>query len=412
MTATDLNSKDNSLVKLSPDPSAPMVGMGFKLVDEPFGQVTYFRVYQGTLKKAESYINSRTERKQRFSRILRIHADETEEISEAGPGEIVAVVGIDAASGDSYCGGDLRYALESIYVPDPVISLAVAPEKRADSDKLSKALARFRKEDPTFRVTTDPETNETIIMGMGELHLEIYIERIKREYKVVCAVGAPKVSYREAPTQPTAFDYKHKKQTGGSGQYGHVVGRIEPLDESEAETFQFENKVTQGRIPSEYIPSVEKGFRASIVKGPVAGFPVVQTKVILEDGSYHDVDSSDMAFQICAKDCFREYFPKTKPALLEPIMKVEIEVPTEFQGPVGGEISSRRGVIMGADARDGFAVITAEVPLANMFGYSTDLRSATQGKGTYSMEFAKYARVPNSVQEEIVKRVREEKEKK
>lgn len=406
VTATDLDKPDQAKVKLAPDPTKPVVGMAFKLVDEPFGQVTYFRLYQGTLKKAESYINSRSGKKQRFSRIMRIHADETEEITSAGPGEIVAIVGIDCASGDTYCEGDARFSLESIFVPEPVISLAVSPEKRADADKLSKALARFRKEDPTFRVATDPETSETIIMGMGELHLEIYLERIKREYKVNCVAGAPKVSYREAPTQPCSFDYKHKKQTGGAGQYAHVVGKIELL-QSETETFAFENKVTGGRIPTEYIPSCEKGFKSAIHEGPLAGFEVVGVKVVLEDGTYHAVDSSDLAFQICAKDCFREYFPKTKPALLEPVMKVEIEVPTEFQGSVGGEISSRRGMIMGSESREGFAVITAEVPLANMFGYSTDLRSATQGKGTFTMEFSRYARVPSSIQEEIVKKQKE-----
>lgn len=402
--ATDVDK--NEPVKLTTDPNAPMIGMAFKLVDEPFGQVTYFRVYQGTAKKAETYTNSRTGRKQRFSRILRMHADQSEEITAAGPGDIIGVVGIDCASGDTYCEGDSRFSLESIYVPTPVISLAVSPEKRADSEKLAKALARFRKEDPTFHVASDPETSETIIRGMGELHLEIYLERIRREYKVPVVAGAPKVSYREAPTQTARFDYKHKKQTGGAGQYAHVVGTIEPL-ESEEETFVFEDKVTGGRIPSNYIPAVEKGFRASLEKGPIAGFPVVGVKVILEDGSYHDVDSSDLAFQICAKDCFREFFPKAKPVLLEPVMKVEIEVPTEFQGSVGGEISSRRGMIMGSDAREGFSVITAEVPLANMFGYSTDLRSATQGKGTFTMEFSRYARVPTNVQEEIVKAKKE-----
>jgi elongation factor G len=392
-------------IELKPDFNLPMIGMAFKLVDEPFGTVTYFRVYQGSAKKGEQYFNTRNRKKQRFSRILRIHADETTEIDTATAGDIVAVVGVDAASGDTYCEKDEPISLESMFVPEPVISLAVTPEKRADGDKLSKALQRFRKEDPTFRVGSDPETSETIISGMGELHLEIYLERIKREYGCNVVAGAPKVSYREAPTQSCDYDYKHKKQTGGSGQYGHIKGKMLPIPDGEApngESFIFENEVVQGRIPSEYIPSVEKGFRKIIQKGPLAGFEVVGLKVILNDGSYHDVDSSDMAFQVTAMDCFREYFKQTKPVLLEPVMKVEIECPSEFQGTVGGEISSRRGMIMGSETREGFTVLTVEVPLANMFGYSTDLRSATQGKGTFSMEFSRYARVPSSVQEEII----------
>jgi elongation factor G len=255
----------------------------------------------------------------------------------------------------------------------------------------------------------DKETSETIISGMGELHLEIYVERIKREYKVDCTVGMPKVSYREAPTKVTSFDYKHRKQTGGSGQYAHIKGVLEPLPEDAPEQFVFENEVTGGRIPSEYIPSVEKGFRDSLHKGPVAGYEVLGVKMILQDGSYHDVDSSDMAFQICARDCFRETFRKADPVLLEPIMKVEVEVPTEFQGPVTGSVSKKRGVILGTEDRQGFSVILAEVPLAEMFGYSNDLRSMTQGKGSFSMEFLKYQRLPGSLQDEVVKKAQLEK---
>jgi elongation factor G len=259
------------------------------------------------------------------------------------------------------------------------------------------------REDPTFRVHVDHETSETIISGMGELHLEIYVERIRREYKVECSVGMPKVSYREAPTVETPFNYKHKKQTGGSGQYAHVVGRLIPMDPQSPEPFVFENKVTGGRIPTEYIPSVEKGFRESMHKGPVAGYEVMGVHMRLEDGSYHDVDSSTMAFEICARDCFRETFKKSEPVLLEPIMKVEVEIPTEFQGPVTGTLSSKRGVILGTESRSGYTVIVAEVPLAEMFGYSNDLRSSTQGKGSFSMEFLKYQKVPSRFQEEIVK---------
>ena len=402
---------DNGMaeIPLAADPDSPLVAMAFKLVEEQFGQVTYMRIYQGTLKKGTFYFNSRKKKKERISRILRVHADEKEDIDSAGAGDIVAAMGIECATGDTYCDEGYNYALESIFAAKPVIDLAIAPTKRVDQDKLSKALNRFMREDPTFRVHVDKETSETIISGMGELHLEIYVERIKREYKVECTVGMPKVSYREAPTKVTAYNYKHRKQTGGSGQYAHIVGTLEPLPEDSPEPFIFENNVSGGRIPSEYIPSVEKGFRDSLAKGPVAGYEVLGVKMVLEDGSYHDVDSSDMAFQICARDCFREVFRKADPVLLEPIMKVEVETPTEFQGPVTGKVSSKRGVILGTEDRSGFSVILAEVPLSEMFGYSNELRSMTQGKGSFSMEFLKYQKLPNSIQEEVVKKAQLEK---
>ncbi|MGE3821744.1 MAG: elongation factor G, partial [Isosphaeraceae bacterium] len=401
---------DNGMaeVPLAADPDGPLVSMAFKLVEEPFGQVTYVRIYQGTLQKGKFYYNTRQRKKGRISRILRVHADEKEDIDSAGAGDIVAVMGIEPATGDTYCEEGTNYSLESIFAAEPVIDLAITPNKRADYDKLGKALNRFMREDPTFRVHVDQETGETIISGMGELHLEIYVERIKREYKVECTVGMPKVSYRESPTRSTPFDYKHKKQTGGSGQYAHVKGVLEPLPEDAPEAFVFENEVTGGRIPSEYIPSVEKGFRMSLGKGPVAGYEVMGVKMILQDGSYHDVDSSTMAFEICARDCFRETFKKSDPVLLEPIMKVEVEVPTEFQGPVSGTISSKRGVILGTESRSGFTVLNAEVPLAEMFGYSNDLRSMTQGKGSFSMEFLKYSKIPTRLQEEVVKKAQAE----
>jgi elongation factor G len=402
------NSNGMAEVPLAPDPAAPLVAMAFKLVEEPFGQVTYMRIYQGTLDKGKFYYNSRMRKKGRISRILRVHADEKEDINGASAGDIVAVMGIEPATGDTYCDESVNLSLESIYAPEPVIDLAISPAKRADQDKLAKALNRFMREDPTFRVHQDKETSETIISGMGELHLEIYVERIKREYKVECQVGMPKVSYREAPTKVTPYNYKHKKQTGGSGQYAHIVGELQPLPEDAPEPFVFENKVTGGRIPSEFIPSVEKGFRDSLHKGPLAAYEVLGVKMRLDDGSYHDVDSSDMAFQICARDCFRETFRKSDPVLLEPIMKVEIETPTEFQGPVTGNISSRRGVILGTESREGFAVILAEVPLSEMFGYSNDLRSMTQGKAGFSMEFLKYQRMPSRLQEEVVKKAQDD----
>jgi elongation factor G len=387
---------------LEPDNTKPFVAMAFKLVEDPFGQLTFMRIYQGTVNKGEMHYNQRTGQKQRFSRILKMHADKREEIDTATAGDIVAVMGIDCASGDTFASEPKHCVLESMYIAEPVIKMAINPAKREGSDKLSKALQRFRREDPTFRVATDEETGETVIAGMGELHLDIYVERIRREYGVEVEVGAPKVSYREAPTKPADYDYKHKKQTGGSGQYAHIKGSFEPLPEDAEENFIFEEKVVQGRIPKEYIPSVEKGFRDSLAKGPVAEFPIVGIKTILTDGSYHEVDSSDMAFQVCARGCFRETFLKTKPVLLEPIMKVVIEVPTQFQGTVAGELNSRRGLIVQTEMSGDLATIESEVPLAETFGYSTDLRSMTQGQGTFSMEFAKYRRVPGNIQEEIV----------
>jgi elongation factor G len=387
---------------LSPDAGLPLVAMAFKIVDDPYGQLTFMRLYQGTIDKGQMYYNQRTGRKERFSRVVRMHADQREEIASASAGDIVAVMGVDCASGDTYASEAKYCTLESIFVPDPVIKVAVSPLARDGGDKLGKALARFRKEDPTFRVMTDPESGETLIAGMGELHLEIYVERIRREYGVELEVGPPKVSYRESPTQAANFDYKHKKQTGGSGQYAHIVGRFEPLPEGAEEPFEFEDEVVGGRVPREYIPSVEKGFREVLGKGPLAGYPVQGLKAVLTDGSYHEVDSSDMAFQTCARDCFRENFPRTKPVLLEPIMKIEVECPDQFQGPVTGNLVARRGLIVGSENRDGTATITAEVPLAETFGYATDLRSLTQGQGVFSMELARYKRVPTSIQEEIV----------
>jgi len=395
-------SKADEKFDLEPDPKKPLVAMAFKIVDDPFGQLTFMRLYQGTLAKGEAYINQRTSQKQRFSRIVRMHADKREEIDTAEAGDIVAVMGVDAASGDTYS-ADAKYCtLENMFVPEPVIKMAITPTNREGLDKLGKALQRFTREDPTFRVATDEETGETLIAGMGELHLDIYVERIKREYKVEVEVGAPKVSYREAPTRGTPYDYKHKKQTGGSGQYAHIIGHLEPLPEESADNFVFEDAVVGGRVPREYIPSVEKGFRAVLNKGPIAGFPIVGVKATLEDGSYHDVDSSDMAFQTCARAGFREAFLATKPVLLEPIMKMEVEVPADFQGPVTGELNKRRGLIISTETVGNASTIIAEVPLAETFGYSTDLRSMTQGQGVFTMEFAKYRPTPGNIQKEIV----------
>jgi elongation factor G len=393
---------------LEPDPEKPFVGMAFKIVEDPFGQLTFTRIYQGTIRKGETYINQRTGRKDRFSRIVRMHSEKREEIDEAFAGDIVAVMGIDCASGDTYCDDQKYCTLENIFVADPVITMAVNVPNRSDADKLGKALQRFRKEDPTFHVSTDEETNEVLIAGMGELHLEVYIERIRREYGVEVEVGAPKVSYREAPTVAKKFNYKHKKQTGGSGQFAHIVGSLEPMDVDGEETFEFEENVVGGRIPKQYIPSVEKGFRESCNRGPLARYPVVGIKVTLDDGSYHEVDSSDKAFQTAAGGCFRETFVQAKPAILEPMMKMEVEVPEDFQGAVVGDLISRRGLVSNTEARDRVSTILAEVPLVETFGYATDLRSMTKGQGTFSMELSKYMKVPASVQQEIIKTRAEE----
>jgi elongation factor G len=401
ISARKVGNEDEKMA-LEPQPDKPFVGMAFKIVEDPFGQLTFMRIYQGKIAKGEMYVNQRTGKKERFSRIVRMHADKREEVDIAEAGDIVAIMGIDCASGETYSDDRDFCTLESMYVPEPVIKVAVNPASRADADKMSKALNRFRKEDPTFQVYNDEETSETIICGMGELHLDIYVERMRREYKVEVQVGAPKVSYRETPGEAYPFNYKHKKQTGGSGQYAHIVGKLSPMDPEGEKTFEFEDHVTGGRIPKQFIPPVEKGFRDSMTKGPLAEFPVVGVKIDLEDGSYHDVDSSERAFYIAACDCFRESMRAASPMLLEPIMKCDIECPENDQGSVVGDIIARRGLVNNTDARDGVSYITAEVPLANTFGYATDLRSMTKGQGTFAMELARYSAVPRSLQDEII----------
>ena len=396
-------------IPLASDPDAPLVAMVFKITDESFGQLSYVRVYQGQIIKGRQYRNARTNRMQRIGRIVRMHANDRKDITDAGPGDIIALLSVDCASGDTICGDGVNYSLESIFVAEPVISLSVMPASSADQERMAKALSRFMKEDPTFRVSTDPKTGQTVIAGMGELHLDIYVERMRREYKAEVTVGIPNVSYREAPTVEAEFNYKHRKQTGGSGQYAHVVGRLIPLPEDAESSYEFEDNITSGRIPSEYIPAVNKGFQAAMKKGPLAGYEIVGCKMCLDDGSYHSVDSSEMAFRIAARDAFIEAFKKSKPCLLEPIMNVEIEIPGEFQGPVVGDINSRRGIILGTEAR-GYTVIRSEVPLANMFGYATVIRGMTRGTGTFSMEMSRYARVPAKISELILEQHREKNE--
>ncbi len=403
--------KNANKVLLKPDPKKPLVCMAFKIIEEQFGQLTFIRLYQGEIIKGDSYTNTRTGKRTRFGRIVRMHAEDREEIDRAEAGDIVAIVGVECASGDTFCGDGANYALESIFVPEAVIRLSIEPAKRDGADRLAKALERFRREDPTFRVFTDEETGQTIIAGMGQLHLEIYTERIKREYKVECVVGEPRVAYREYPTKSVEFNYKHKKQTGGSGQYAHIVGRLDPLDlETMTDTYVFDNKVTQGRIPKEFIAPTDFGFRRALPKGPLCECEVVGVRMTLIDGGYHDVDSSEMAFQIAGFDCMRETLKKAGIGLLEPIMKIEVEVPTEYQGTVSGHVSSKRGLINNSEVRGGVCYITAECPLAMMFDYANELRSMTQGKGGFTMEFSAYKPVPKSLIDDIVSRRKAEKE--
>ena len=406
--------EDGKKVKIESDPSMPLIAMAFKITDDEYGQLTYTRIYQGKCEKGGTYFNQRTGRKERFSRIVRMHSDKREEIDSAGAGDIVAIMGIDCASGDTYCDAAKTCSLENIFVADPVIKISIEPKSRDNADKLGKALQRFRKEDPTFHVMTDEETNETVIAGMGELHLEVYVERIKREYGVEVDTGAPKVSYRESATKAVEFDHKRKKQTGGSGQYGHIVGSITPMTDEEREEcegeFMFVDKVTGGRIPKNFIPAIGKGFEEMMEKGPLAEYPVVGIRVQLDDGTYHDVDSSDMAFKLTARECFREYFGRMKPVLLEPLMLMEIECPEEFQGGVVGQIATKRGMVVSTNTENKVTTIIAHVPLAETFGYSTDLRSNTQGQGSFSMELYKYAPVPSNIQEDIIIERRKEKE--
>src|SRR5262245_29084571 len=364
---------DEAAVALTSDPNKPLVALAFKLEDGRYGQLTYVRIYQGSLQKGSTIVNSRTQRRNKVGRLVRMHADNMEDITGAGAGDIVALFGIDCASGDTFNDESIRVAMTSMHVPAPVISLSIKAKDNKQQDNLSKALGRFVREDPTFRAGVDPESNETIISGMGELHLGVYVERMKREYGCEVETGAPQVAYREAISQRATFNYTHKKQTGGSGQYGRVAGWIEPITEGDQD-FEFVNEVRGGSIPTEFIPSVEKGFRSMIAKGRLIGFPVIRLRIGIDDGQAHSVDSSDNAFQAAARGAFREVYPRAKPIILEPIMKLEVEGPSEFQGVVLKTIMQRRGTVIGTTEEDGFSRVEAEVPLAAMFGYATHLR--------------------------------------
>jgi elongation factor G len=398
-TGVDL-SNEEAIITIHSDPNKPLAILAFKLEDGRYGQLTYVRIYQGTLAKGTNIVNSRTKKKHKVGRLVRMHADTMEDITEAGAGDIVALFGIECASGDTFTDGTVDIAMSSMHVPAAVISLSIKPVDKRSEDNMGKALGRFTREDPTFRSFIDPESNETVISGMGELHLEVYVERMKREYGCEVETGAPQVAYRETISRRAEFDYTHKKQTGGSGQFGRIAGWVEPITDEDVD-FRFTSEVKGGSIPTEYIPAVEKGFRSCLPKGRLIGFPVIGLQVVVNDGKSHSVDSSEMAFQAAARGAFREVYPRAKPTILEPIMKVEIEGPHEFQGAILKTVMQRRGTVIGTTEDSGFSRVETEVPLSEMFGYATDLRSVTQGKAEFTMEFARYRNAPADVQTEL-----------
>ncbi|MBW2650057.1 MAG: elongation factor G [Deltaproteobacteria bacterium] len=398
--ALDMDNGEKPVI-LSSSPEDPSVALAFKLEDGAYGQLTYIRVYQGSITKGSTIVNARTGKKVKVGRVVRMHADQMEDMKAIPAGYIGALFGIDCASGDTFTSPGTTLTMSSMFVADPVISLSITPKDNKSQINMSKALNRFTKEDPTFKTYVDGETKETIIEGMGELHLEIYVERMRREYDAEVETGNPRVAYRETITRKAEFNYTHKKQTGGSGQYGRIAGYMEPITEEE---FEFVNKITGGAIPTQFIPACEKGFYACMAKGPRMEFPVTGVRVLINDGAAHSVDSSEMAFQAAARGAFREAYAKAKAVIHEPVMKVVVETPTEFQGPVMGLLNQRRGMIVGAQDDGPMCVIEAQAPLAEMFGFSTVLRSATQGQAQFTMEFALYKLVPQSIAEELAEK--------
>ncbi|MCH9719808.1 MAG: elongation factor G [Actinomycetia bacterium] len=402
---------EETVILREPNSDAPMSALAFKIMSDPhLGKLTYLRVYSGTLTAGGNVLNSVREKKERIGKIYRMHANKREEIDSVGAGEIVAVMGLkQSTTGETLCDQGDPVVLESMTFPAPVISVAIEPKTKSDQDKLATAIQRLAEEDPTFQVRSDEETGQTIISGMGELHLEVLVDRMRREFKVEANVGKPQVAYRETITKPVKkVEYTHKKQTGGSGQFGRVIIDVEPTGGEGDGGYEFENKVTGGRIPREYIPSVDAGCQDAMEFGVLAGYPMVDVKVVLQDGAYHDVDSSELAFKIAGSMAFKEAARRAGPALLEPMMAVEVITPEDFMGDVIGDINSRRGQVQAMDERSGARVVTATVPLSEMFGYVGDLRSRTQGRASYSMQFDSYAQVPNSVAEEIIAKARGE----
>jgi elongation factor G len=415
--ALDVTKKEE-LVPISGTPDDKLLALAFKLEETPFGQLTYMRIYQGTLKKGNTIVNVSDGKKTKLSRIVRMHSDEMEEITEAAAGEVVAMFGVDCKSMDTFSDGDLNMVMSSMFVPEPVMSLAIKPKESKMQNNFAKALNKFTKEDPTLRVKVDSETRETIISGMGELHLEVYIERMKREYKVEVISGQPNVNYKETANQRVEFDWLHKKQTGGSGQYAKVMGYLEPLSEEEIAALgkpnEFVNECIGTNIPPEYYSSCEKGANDAFGEGSLVGGEVEGIRVVLKDGASHAVDSSDMAFRTCMANAVRDAIRRANPSVLEPVMHVEIDVPAEFQGSVVAGINRRMGMIQNSDMNeDGSGVkVLADVPLANMFGYSTELRSGTQGKGEFTMEYFRHSPVPRNVQEDLMAKYKQERESK
>ena len=393
----------NEIERHSSD-DAPFSALAFKIMTDPFvGKLAFFRVYSGTMNSGSYVLNATKDKKERVGRILQMHANKRTELDKVYSGDIAAAVGFKiTTTGDTICDEQHPVILESMEFPEPVIELAIEPKTKAGQGKMGEALAKLAEEDPTFRAHTNTETGQTIIAGMGELHLEIIVDRLLREFKVEANVGAPQVAYKESFTKPVDQEYKYAKQSGGRGQYGHCKVKFEPMDANGEETFKFESAVVGGAIPKEYIPAVGEGIEEAAKAGIIAGFPVVGVKATVYDGSYHEVDSSEMAFHIAGSMCFKEAMQKASPVLLEPIMKVEVTMPEEYMGDVIGDINSRRGRIEGMDDLGGGKIVRGYVPLAEMFGYSTDLRSKTQGRGNYSMFFEKYEPVPKSVQDKII----------
>lgn len=391
------------VVELAPAATGPVVGLAFKLEEGRYGQLTYMRMYQGTLKRGNSIINIRTGKRVKVPRLVRMHSEDMEEVDEVGPGEICAMFGVECSSGDTFTDGKTELTMTEMFVPDPVISLSITPDSKDVGANFSRALNRFQKEDPTFRVHVDRDSKETIISGMGELHLEIYVERMRREYGVGCTTGKPRVAFRETIGRRADFNYTHKKQTGGAGQFGRVMGYIEPMkvDKETGKDTAFDNYVVGGHIPAQYIPAVQKGFEDAMDKGALAGYPVQGVRFVLEDGMAHSVDSSELAFRLAAIGAFREAYMKTGPMILEPRMTVEVTAPMEFQGAVIGSLNQRKGMIEDTDVREDDFTVTAEVSLNEMFGYSSTLRGLTQGKGEFSMEYRKHEPVMPSVQKEM-----------